>query len=93
MSLDDRLIGTVTSKIYEIESDAKLWQSTIILQLTKTSKQAILTDLLEIIGEDEPCRTGTSMDCDSSHYLGNCDHVPRNELRQELRDKVRKYCE
>lgn len=45
-------------------------------------KEAILIDLLEIIGEDENYKS----------VAGSFKTSIKNKLRQELRDKVRKYC-
>lgn len=48
------------------------------------AKQAILSDLLKIIGEDE-----AEVEC--GEQIPSAWH--KNKLRQELREKVRKYCE
>ena len=50
--------------------------------------QAILSDLLEIIGEDEEI---TITDPDTNGFGKVVGH-PYNDLRQELRDKVKEYC-
>lgn len=50
----------------------------------KEATQAILSDLLEIIEEDENPK-GTRM-------VG-VPSVQRDQLRQELRERVKKYCE
>ncbi len=52
----------------------------------KEATQAILSDLLEIIGEDERIIDSTS---DIHAYFITAKH----QLRQELRERVKKYCE
>lgn len=53
------------------------------------AKQAILSDLLEIIGEDEkqPHPVNDESRCRFYRVGG------KNFVRQELREKVKKYCE
>lgn len=55
----------------------------------KEAKKAILTDLLEIINEDE----NSQVEEQHASPQPTIDEHYRNQLRQELRDKVRKYCE
>ena len=83
MTLDDRLDeqfkrmdGTTVLPIYN--------RPTAIGQ----AKEAILSDLLEIIGEDEKI---TITDPDTNDFGKIVDH-PYNEIRQELREKVKEYC-
>lgn len=74
----------------EYPNDATFYDVTV-----KEAKQAIYTDLMELIGEDEPTATKGS----KREYLAcqDCFEIPedhaRNQLRQELREKVKKYCE
>lgn len=58
-------------------------------EMIDKAKEAILSDLLEIIGEDEVI---TITDPDTNDFGKVVGH-PYNDLRQELREKVRKYCE
>jgi len=53
-------------------------------ELTPTeAKQALYTDMLELIGEDEPFRM---------EWCGkNVEIDDRNKLRQELRNKLKEY--
>ena len=56
-------------------------------------KEAILSDLLEIIGEDEETgaiKLASEITGDETLLLRK---YARNKLRQELREKVKKYCE
>ena len=53
----------------------------------KTAKQAILSDLLEIIGEDE----NSMVEEQYASPQPTVDEHYRNRLRQELRDKVKEY--
>lgn len=79
MSLDDRLEQTYNSDTH--------------LDEVEEAKQAILTDLLEIIGEDEETVVEDyDCPCGTNHHYETSYHQ-RNQLRQQLRDKVRKYCE
>lgn len=81
MTLDDRLL-----------SQAKFANGLgIDLKVIAQGKEAILSDLLEIIGEDEEAIGGIT------YKEGGEKSVPkpikhRNNLRQELREKVKKYC-
>ena len=69
------------------------------LRRIEQAKQAILTDLLEIIGETEHSTAVSKEDIEDELDGGNAVTLKqkattaRNQLRQELRDKVRKYCE
>lgn len=51
-------------------------------EMIDKAKEAILSDLLEIIEEDEP-----------QTPRRHVNEMVRNRLRQELREKVKKYCE
>lgn len=76
MTLDDRL-----DKVWNDAGNDPLEEAygfTI-----KEATQAILSDLLEIIGEDEPVKGNPF---DKSFY------TTRNQIRQELREKVKEYC-
>lgn len=87
MTLDDRLDeqfkrmdGTTVLPIYN--------RPTAIGQ----AKEAILSDLLELIGEDDIEVRGTTQNPDNpKHWTRKT--ANRNQLRQELRDKVKEYCE
>lgn len=74
MSLDDRLdpekLGSLGVEVYDYQD----------------TKRAILTDLLEIIGEDK------KIIWDDYRENVQVDLAVRKR-NQELRDKVRKYCE
>lgn len=83
MTLDDildeqfkRLDGTTVLPIYN--------RPTAIGQ----AKEAILSDLLEIIGEDE----NSMVEEQYASPQPTVDEHYRNQLRQELRDKVKEYC-
>lgn len=55
----------------------------------EAAKEAILTDLLEIIGSDEEQPRPNDDESQARFYrVGG-----KNFVRNELRDKVRKYCE
>ncbi len=66
-------------------------------------KQAILSDLLEIIGEDDVQKPDEDeydypycTTCDMCFFDGDksngCECTSHNKVRQELRDKVKEYC-
>lgn len=79
MTLDDRLD--------QVWNDAKNDPLEEAYGFTiKEVRQAILSDLLEIIGEDEHSKARPDKLMQSPPHL-------RNLLRQELRGGVRKYCE
>lgn len=56
------------------------------------AKQAILSDLLEIIGETEIQVRGITQNKENPMYWTKGTKIDY-ELRQELREKVKKYCE
>ena len=60
----------------------------IYFEPTKEAKQAILSDLLEIIGEDE----NSMVEEQYASPQPTVDEHYRNRLRQELREKVKEYC-
>jgi hypothetical protein len=71
---------------------------------SEQTKEAILKDLLDIIGEDEKPviddsgldgRFCATCDClvDGDFDIMECRCDVRNKLRQELREAVMKYCE
>ena len=84
MTLDDRLTITEQNcmRVREAPIDGEILAVSITHQINE-SKKAILSDLLEIIGEDEPVKGNPF---DKSFY------TTRNQIRQELRDKVKEYC-
>lgn len=52
------------------------------------AKQAMLTDLLEIIGEDTPLYPKDGGMVDGENIVRSF----KNDLRQELREKIKAYC-
>ena len=76
MTLDDRLLtygGYCSQQIEATDGDKQFFEA----------KQAILSDLLELI-EDEAVRVPAN---------DMAIAIIRNQIRQELREKVKKYCE
>ena len=64
----------------------------LVEEMRAQAKQAILSDLLELIGEDDIEVRGTTQNPDNpKHWTRKT--ANRNQLRQELRDKVKEYCE
>lgn len=53
------------------------------------AKQTIYKDLMELIGEDE----NSMVEEQYASPQPTVDEHYRNQLRQELREKVKKYCE
>jgi len=85
MTLDDRL-KDMAHPTREITTDK---HRTIA---RNQAKEAILSDLLELIGEDDIEVRGTTQNPDNpKHWTRKT--ANRNQLRQELRDKVKEYCE
>ena len=99
MGIDDRLDSYYQERTLDI-----IKRKTFMAKIGDTkepagwhtkAKQAIYKDLMELIGEDEPTATKGS----KREYLAcqDCFEIPedhaRNQLRQELREKVKKYCE
>lgn len=84
MTLDDRLEDYANFKVWESKQDWKddYDRNGNIANSRKQATQAILSDLLEIIEEDEP-----------QTPRRHVNEMVRNRLRQELREKVKKYCE
>lgn len=82
MTLDDRLD--------QVWNDAKNDPLEEAYGFTiKEVRLAILSDLLEIIGEDE----NSQVEEQYASPQPTVDEHYRNKLRQELREGVRKYCE
>ena len=80
---------------YQYRDEYNAWQAnprgsgTNGIKLQNRAKQAILSDLLEIIGEDKkPFNTNFNRGIKPDIIT-----KIENQLRQELREKVRKYCE
>ncbi len=83
MTLDDRL---TKAKGIILSPDDGSWR---YMTDTTQDKLAILSDLLEIIGEDE----NSQVEEQYASPQPTVDEHYRNKLRQELREGVRKYCE
>ena len=98
MSLDDRLtqleqynmgIDIISEKPFTPKDHHAVYPE------LKTTQQAILTDLLELIGEDvELNENHVDAEWGDGYSCVVCEkNYRQNQLRQELRDKVREYCE
>lgn len=83
MSLDDRL----SSKGLPAHTVVKISVDNLI-----KIKQAILADLLEIIGETDIQVRGTTQNKANTIYWTKATKVDY-ELRQELREKIEAYCD
>lgn len=96
MSIDNRLLtygGYCSQQVEATDGDKQFFEA----------KQAIYKDLMELIGENKPLdvEQGVSRydpngkDMWGNHYadLVNGSIEAKNRLRQELREKVKEYCE
>lgn len=95
MTLDDRLEHYQDENIKNVNklmaSKTPDWAGTYEEE-KKNLKQAILSDLLQIIGEDE----SVSLEQEAIDHEFDLDargKEANNKYRQELRKKVKKYCE
>lgn len=101
MTLDDRLIDFDTWCLCGKEE-------CVLSENFAKNKQAILSDLIEIIGEDAEHEKGYTKPAPElgkgySYYSPSCYAIDgfecncgaslNNQIRQELRQKVKKYCE
>ena len=78
------LVGSPNNLIKELEN--LLAQQ--VKEAVKEESDAILTDLLDIIGEDEPKPDHPD---DNAYSDEDIDAIVRNQLRQELREKIKAY--
>lgn len=84
MTLDDRL---TKAKGIILSPDDGTWS---YMTDTTQDKKAILSDLLELIGEDDTEVRGTTQNSTNPKYWTKRTKT-KNELRQELRNKLKEY--
>lgn len=84
MSLDEVLEQNIAIRGFESVNGDGEYFGNLDESSVEVIKQAILTDLLEIIGEDvNP----------DEFELSRYKYSIKNQLRQELREKIKAYCE
>ena len=91
MTIDDRLAQNIAIRGFEsINGDGEYFGN-LDDNSIEVIKQAILSDLLEIIGEDDDVMAYINQKSDEDLVITIGENA-NNRLRAELRDKVKEYC-
>lgn len=85
MKLEDRLIKCISIKTLKGVYPDGATITELRCQLISASREAIYQDLLELIGEDE-------LEVGHKEYYDTDRAITRNQLRAELRNKLKGYC-